>query len=126
MISPHVLLTAAHCVDPAVITQGQSTDPSTINFYVYPNPVLTPPIAPSSLLPVKETHFDAQFDQHAPNNGHDVGIIVLQNPMTTAPIPYNKVALPNSMTGQSARLVGYGGSQVTNDMSADAMTAGTK
>src|SRR6267142_4741929 len=41
LISPHVLLTAAHCVDPAVITQGQSTDPSTINFYVYPNPVLT-------------------------------------------------------------------------------------
>jgi secreted trypsin-like serine protease len=118
VISPHVILTAAHCVDPAVVGAGAKT-------IVFIGAVLPQTSAPPAdqLLTVKETHFNMSFDQNNPQNGNDVAVVILANPTTITPVPYNRDPIPQSMVGQPARLVGYG---ITSGTDMTGATAGTR
>lgn len=115
IISPHVILTAAHCVDPAVIGTGAQT-------FVFTGPVFDFN-APSGLIAAAATHYDTAFDQNAPQNGHDIGVVILKTPTTIAPVPYNRTPITAAMAGQAARLVGYG---ITAGNDQTGKTAGTR
>jgi secreted trypsin-like serine protease len=120
IISPHVVLTAAHCLDPDVLMT------TTAKFVVFTGTTLSQNSPASQFLAVKETHFDPAFNPDptkVATNGHDVGVVILANPTTITPIPYNRVALTQTMVGQAARFVGYGVTSGTDSMGT---SAGTK
>ena len=118
VISPHVVLTAAHCVDPRTVGTGAKT-------VVFTGQVLTQTSPSSEFLTVKETHFDPAFnpDPSTVADGHDVGVVILANATSIAPIPYNRTAIPQTMVGSAARLVGYGITAASDTMGT---TAGTR
>jgi hypothetical protein len=93
-----VLVTAAHCVDPAEVGSGATfsvilgTDWSNAN---------------DTVLPVKETHYDSSFNTNAPQDGYDIGIVILSSPTTLTPLPYN-TSTASADIGSSVRVVGYG------------------
>lgn len=117
LVSPHVVLTAAHCVDPDVLMT------TTAKFGVFIGDTLSQNSPSTDFLSVKETHFDPMFDQNAPQNGHDVGVVILANAATITPIPYNRSPMAQSLVGQAARFVGYGITSGTDTMGT---TAGTR
>jgi V8-like Glu-specific endopeptidase len=101
VIAPTVLLTAAHCVDPSETGPGAVFDVvqgSDAHFG-------TQPTGPSI---VSETHYDTAFDANQLQNGHDVGIVILSQPLPLTPFPFNKSPVDQSMVGQPVRLIGYG------------------
>ncbi len=116
IISPHVVLTAAHCVDPSQVGTGAQ-------FVVFVGEQLTNTSPKSDFLTVKETHFDTNFDSMNPQNGNDVGVVILASPSTITPVPYNRDSMPQSMVGMAARLVGYG---ITSGTDTTGTTAGTR
>lgn len=116
VISPHIVLTAAHCVDPAVVG-------SNVKFVVFTGDVLSMTAPRSDFLAVQETHYDTAFNQADPTQGHDIGIVVLKAPTTIAPIPFNRTALAQSVVGMPARIVGYGITSASDTMGT---TAGTR
>ncbi len=99
VISPTVLLTAAHCVAPSEVGSGAifvGLIGSNLNG------------GKGQELAVKETHYDTAFDINHPENGHDIGVAILQMPTTLAPLPINRTADPTTLIGRTVRLVGYG------------------
>ena len=118
IISPHVVLTAAHCVDPATVGAGAQ-------FVVFTGQVLSMTSPNSDFLTVKETHFNSSFDSNAPENGNDVGVVILTNPTSITPVPYNRTALPQSMVGGAMRVVGYGITSASDTMGTSAGTRRT-
>lgn len=116
IISPHVVLTAAHCVDPALIGMGAQT-------YVFTGTTLPRPVTLSDLLTTQATHYDLAFDPGHPENGHDIGVAILSNPTSIAPLPYNRKPITSALFGQPARLIGYG---ITDSTDTKGDTAGTR
>ncbi len=120
VISPHVVLTAAHCVDPAVIGTGATT-------YVFIGNVLPTMSAPpaGTIFAAETVQFDSMFDMNNPQNGFDVGLAILPaaQPLTITPVPYNQVALPSTMVNAPVRIIGYG---ITDGSDSMGTTAGTK
>jgi len=101
VISPTVVLTAAHCVNPALVGEGAK-------FWVLTAANLLDKDNPSPRLDVKETHFDPGFDEKNLLNGHDIAVAILAQPTTIAPIPFNRQSIAPSAVGDQVRLVGYG------------------
>ena len=102
LISPTVLLTAAHCVAPATVGEGNE-------FVALTGPSINDATNPAGQLKVSETHFDPEFNDKNLPNGHDVAVAILAEPYTAvAPIAWNKGALPSSLTGAKVHAVGYG------------------
>jgi V8-like Glu-specific endopeptidase len=107
IVSPHVVMTAAHCVDPA------ETGPVK-RFDIFLGDDLDDPqlsADPKMWLKVKSTHHDPKFDGQRLGDGHDVAVVILDQPTTIAPLPLNRTPLTQASMGQMLRLVGYG---VTN------------
>jgi V8-like Glu-specific endopeptidase len=103
LIAPDVLLTAAHCLDPAThagYTWGVFTGPDAS---AYPTAKLLVP----QLLPVKETVVHPDYDPQAPFHA-DLGVAVLEAPLATTPLAVNRQPLQASLAGAAARIVGYG------------------
>ena len=113
VISPHVILTAAHCVSPAEVGQGAQ-------FVVYPG-VDFDQAQQGDLLAVAETHFDPQFSTQNVQAGHDIGVAILAKPTLITPLPVNRAPLDTTFVGKPVRFVGYG-----LDDSAAQTGAGTK
>ena len=118
LVSPHVVLTAAHCVDPATIGTGATV-------YVFPGAQLPASPTLADFLTVKETHFDTAFNANDAGSGHDVGVAILTSPLTIAPMPYNRTAIPQTMVGSPARIIGYGITSGTDTMGTSAGTRRT-
>jgi V8-like Glu-specific endopeptidase len=100
VVSPHVVLTAAHCVAPAEVGVGAK-------FVVYPGPDLAQANA-QNVLPVKETHMNAAWDPDNLEGGHDLGLLVLASASSAKSLPYNRAPMTAAMRGQSVRIIGYG------------------
>ena len=120
VISPHVVLTAAHCVAPSTVGAGA-------NFIVFTGTMLpasgAPP--PEQILHVSETHYVSTFGYNPMTGGDqdDIAVAILAAPTTIAPLPVNEYTLPASAKGGPARIVGYG---LTNGTDTTGATAGTR
>ncbi|HWE28867.1 MAG TPA: trypsin-like serine protease [Polyangia bacterium] len=103
VISPHVVVTAAHC------TGGE--DPAITNavWRVYLGPDFSKATA-ADMLVVTEAHYNAQFDIKNLPGGNDVGVAILQNalPSTIVPLPVNHASMDTGFDGKQVRFVGYG------------------
>jgi V8-like Glu-specific endopeptidase len=101
VITPTVLLTAAHCVLTSEIGPNAQ-------FFVFGQSDINQMGAMPFNVTVASTHYDMAFDINNPQNGHDVGIVVLQQALTLTPLKWNQQPMSPSMTGGRVRLVGYG------------------
>lgn len=98
VVAPTVLLTAAHCVAPAVVGQG-------LQFRALFGNTLVDSAAPPRKIDVAEVHWDSEFDAQALTNGHDIAVAILSLPVNIPPLRINRESLPSI---SKARLVGYG------------------
>lgn len=110
VVSPTVLLTAAHCVHPDII------GPDRIFNVIFGTNIRGAPRAD-----VIETHYDPAFNPRFVLAGHDIAVAILAEPVTIDPIPYNRRPMTDDMVDQPARMIGYGMSDRF-----DQATAGTK
>jgi secreted trypsin-like serine protease len=94
LITPRILLTAAHCV---AETSGYA-------YVVFPGSNDNG-ISAKDVLQVKAAVFDPKFGD--PRNGHDLAVIVLTSPSAIPPVPFNRMALDKAV-GKPARYIGYG------------------
>jgi secreted trypsin-like serine protease len=103
IVSPHVVLTAAHCAG------GEDPTVTNATWRVYLGPDFSKATA-ADLLPAKEAHYHAQFDVNNLDGGYDVGVVVMQNalPATIKPLPYNRASIDAGFDGKAVRFVGYG------------------
>jgi secreted trypsin-like serine protease len=103
LVAPDVLLTAAHCVDPA--------DHAGESFGVFAgssaNAFPTAADLVPKLLPVKEVHVHPSYNPSPPFTA-DIGVAILQAPLSTPVLPVRMTSLPGDIAGKAARIVGYG------------------
>jgi secreted trypsin-like serine protease len=111
VVSPHVLVTAAHCVDPAHEPAVGGTP--TLRVFVGDDFAKQ---KPSDFHAVKTTATDPTYTfLGIGTKGHDVGIVVTSDALDgVAAIPYVRAPLDPSIVGGAVRLVGYG-ETVPND-----------
>jgi secreted trypsin-like serine protease len=106
LISPHVLLTAAHCV---YETKGST-------YAVFPG-ADDAAITSADLLHVQAATYDPQYNSD-PSMGHDLAIVALVNPLSAPIIPLNRAAITDDDVGKTVRYIGYGlndGVKMTGD-----------
>ena len=99
VISPTVVLTAAHCVSES------ETGPGAI-FTVLTGPNINRDR--SHALAVREVHANPLWSPRRLEAGHDQGVVILAEPSTLAPLPLNRQPLAAALRGASVRIVGYG------------------
>jgi secreted trypsin-like serine protease len=100
VVSPHVVITAAHCVSSAEFGVTPTVS-------VFLGNDLSKATA-ADLLPTVTTSFDAQFSINNLQGGHDIGVVVAKNPLPVTPRLMNRQALSASQVGGPVRLVGHG------------------
>jgi V8-like Glu-specific endopeptidase len=97
-ITQRTLLTAAHCVDPDVVGPNNVFD---IIFGASIN------AAGATSMRAASTRFDPAFDINQLQNGHDVALVILPQPVTTiTPLPFNTNHTLD--TRRPVTLVGFG------------------
>lgn len=104
LISPTVVLTAAHCVDPA--THAGYT------FGVFTGDDGTPYGASAAtfaphLDAVTATHIYSGYQTTSPFLG-DIGVAILAQPSTITPAPFHTAPADAALTGVPATIIGYG------------------
>ncbi len=114
VVSPHVVLTAGHCVHPGVVGAGNS-------YYIFTGK--EPDFhAKSGVYEAAETHYEPGYN---PTNqaksstpaAHDVAVIILKTPIPVTPLRFNHVPLGQDSVGKVARLVGYGVTDINDPQS---------
>ena len=106
VVSPHVILTAAHCV------------PDGVAMKVYGGTNLIA-AGVDDFLSVAATFAHPSFDSDRPQRGYDLGAVVLRDPYAAAsPLPMNRTALVPAELGSTVRVVGYGVSNATTQQGA--------
>jgi V8-like Glu-specific endopeptidase len=101
LVTPTILLTAAHCVSPAVVGEGL-----VFKAILAPNLVQVDAAHPPRIVDVAAVHWDQAFNIQQVMNGHDIGVAVLAQPIDDiVPLKINRAPLPAL---SKARLVGYG------------------
>lgn len=118
IISPHVVLTAAHCVKFAVNVQFLIYTANSLVFdgtVPMTNTLATTGGAANPGWPSADTTTDS--------DPGDIGVVVLAEPTDLPPLSYNRFALPDRLVEQPVRVVGYG---LTDGNDANGTTAGTK
>jgi secreted trypsin-like serine protease len=119
VVSPHVVMTAAHCVSPQTLGTG------TFKFTIFLGDDInssTQSVA-SNFVAAKETHYDMQFDANNLGNAHDVGVVIASTPLKPAPLAMNTTAMGTNNVGGTLRIVGYG---ISSGTDTTGMTAGIK
>jgi V8-like Glu-specific endopeptidase len=119
VVSPHVVLTAAHCVSPQVAPAGATfaifTGTDVNDTAQQSNPALW--------HEVKETHYDTAFNVNNLNGGHDIAVVILKQGLNVPLLPINRTALVAAQRNQSVRMIGYG---ITSGSDTTGKSAGTK
>ncbi len=103
VISPHVVLTAAHCVSPQVVGSG-------LSFMIFLGTDLNDQaqLGPSNFIDVAKTAFNPQFDVNNLQGGNDIAVAVTAKPIPVVPALVNQDPITAGDVGTSLRLVGYG------------------
>jgi MYXO-CTERM domain-containing protein len=96
LVSPHVLLTAAHCI----------AETSGARYVIFVGNDDSQ-VAQKDVLPVAAAVFDPLYDDN-PANGHDIAIVALTQGLSTPTVPINRTPLTAAALRASARYVGYG------------------
>jgi len=115
IVSPHVVLTAAHCVSPDTVG-------ATAKFSVCTAANIDTSHS-KDFVDVTEVHYNADFSVSDVTNGNDIAVAIVGIPFGTPPLPMNRTALTSAMIGQPARMVGYG---KTSGADASGASAGLK
>jgi hypothetical protein len=103
LIAPSVLLTAAHCLDPATHA-GYSFGVFTgADASAFPTAAALAP----QLLAVKSVVVHPDYDPAPPFHA-DLGVVLLEKPLDLTPLPIGRSALDATIVGKEARIVGYG------------------
>src|SRR5262249_4815367 len=106
VVSPHVILTAAHCVPDQVAMKvygGYNLIAATVNDF----------------LPVAATFAHPSFVASNPQPGYHLRAVVLRDPYAAAaPQPMHRTALVTAELGSDVRVVGYGVSNATTQQGA--------
>ncbi len=119
VVSPHVVLTAAHCVSPQVAPAGAT-------FAIFTGTDVNDTTQQSNAAlwhEVKETHYDTAFNVNNLSGGHDVAVVILKQGLDVPLLPINRTALTAAQRGQSVRMIGYG---ITSGTDTTGKSAGTK
>jgi V8-like Glu-specific endopeptidase len=106
LITPRVLLTAAHCVEPALhasstVTVKATNKPDDTN------------LRASDFTAVTVIARHPQWNPSGSMSPYDLAALLLATPSTQQPVPLVR-ALPANLVGQSLRLVGYGRTGASN------------
>jgi len=110
VISPTVVLTAAHCVDPRTVGNGMV-------FEV----LVGTEISTATSLAVSSTAFDPAFNPFNLPGGHDIAVVNLETPTDLPPLPFNRDVLGTGLV----RIVGYGTNTHSNTGAGTKRTATT-
>jgi uncharacterized protein (TIGR03382 family) len=105
IISPHVALTAGHCV-----TDVKAGD--VVTLFTGPDDAH---MDNGAVLAVREMHAHPQFDPNV--DRFDIAVLILAEPTTIPPLAYRRGPLDATMKGQPLRLVGYGDNTVVDPTS---------
>ena len=106
LVSPTVVLTAAHCVSSQVVGPN-------VSFSVFVGQDWNKPSG-DSWTDVKEVHWDAQFDINNLGAGHDIAVAILAKALSIAPVPINRTPLDRTLVGKATRVVGFGATEGKN------------
>ena len=100
VVSPHVVVTAAHCVDPTIV------GPASYSVYVGDDVYASPPASDffAATKTIEEPAFSAATIM---TKGHDVGLVITTDALPRTPIAFAR-SLDASLVGQTATLVGFG------------------
>ncbi len=104
IVAPHVVLTAAHCLDERVLGEGYT-------HYVFTGDDINDAAQADDRkrwITVKSKHFDPAYDPAVLSGDHDIGVIVTKSKLTPTPLPMLRRALAESDVGQAVRVIGYG------------------
>jgi hypothetical protein len=116
IISPHVVLTAAHCTkDPGVA----------VDYHVSGDVELTPR---TKRVELDEVHRPAEFVNQLDaitSNGYDVAVGISYAGFSVPPISYNRAPLPRDYHKRKVRIIGYGISDTSDGLSAGTRREGT-
>jgi secreted trypsin-like serine protease len=96
LVSPHVLLTAAHCI----------AETAGARYVIFVGPDDSQ-VAQKDLLPVSAAIFDPLYNDN-PADGHDIAIVALAQPLAIPTVPINRAPLTAAALRAPARYVGYG------------------
>ena len=120
VVSPHMVLTAAHCVDPAVLKTTSAMFAvflgSDINDQTQANDQ-------SNWIEVASTDFDAQFDVNNLANGHDIGAVTTKTVIPRDLLAIHQTTLTQADVAKPVRLVGFG---ISSGTDTQGTTAGTR
>ena len=118
VVSPHVVLTAAHCVDPAVLGTGYTFSiflGDDLNNQQQVNNA-------SNWVDVASTDFNMAFDVNNLEGGNDIAVAITATALPVTPIAINTDPITNSDMNATLRLVGFG----VTSMPTQTDTSGTR
>ncbi len=104
LIAPRWVLTASHCVNPALAggTQYAFVVGSDTSAYLNDPSAVMPPIN------VDQGHYDTAFNNNRQDLGHDTGLLHLTADLPLLPFKLNAQPMDASVVGQYVTAMGYG------------------
>lgn len=113
IVAPHVVLTAAHCLEKAVADKSMTVQ-------VFMGDSLSSPW-PWLFRSVKEFHMHPKYQPGMVTLGNDIGVVITNGKLGRAPVPMNRTQLDDNDVGTPIRYVGFGMSKAN-----DGTTTGTR